>query len=234
MNPFKLALKSYSWFLENGTATIKLLSVILLATIAYAWAQTNNMGFLFILYPVWLIVISVVMIQLHRFILLDLEVSEINFIEKPKKSTFIYLAYWILISAMEKGSGILIEYLPLDNVLSLLGLLILLPIFFFILSKFYMVLPATALGKDFNFAWDLSEGHAKHLILSTLILILLMIPIVFLVAFVLAFSPNIFLNMLGINFSTIVYLFIVNVHYSLLFRLFVKGQNKTDLESKSL
>tara|TARA_B100000579_G_C22805808_1_gene842453 strand:- start:1068 stop:1769 length:702 start_codon:yes stop_codon:yes gene_type:complete len=230
MNPLKQALKSYSWFLENSIAATKLLSVTLLATIAYAWAQTSEIGFLPIVYLVWLIVISMVMIQLHRFILLDLELNEIKYYKKPKKSTFIYLGYWVLITALERASGMLIEYIPLDNLLSLLSFIIFLPLFLYILIRFYMVLPATAIDRSFNFAWALSKGNEKHLILSTLILLLLMVILLFMVVIILAFSPNNFLYMLAINFSVILNLFIVNVHYSLLFKLFIKEQNKTDVE----
>ena len=87
MNSFNLALKSYSWFIENSFVALKFLFVIFLVAIPIAWAQANP-GWLvgLIAYPLWLIVISAVMIQLHRFILLDLDTNEIRFIEKPKKN----------------------------------------------------------------------------------------------------------------------------------------------------
>ena len=227
MNSFNLALKSFSWFIENSFVALKFLFVIFLVAIPIAWAQANP-GWLvgLIAYPLWLIVISAVMIQLHRFILLDLDTNEIRFIEKPKKSTFIYLGYWVLITATERASGMLIEYIPTDNALSILALWFIVALILFILFKAYMVFPATALGKDFNFAWALSRGAEKHLFLSTIILILLMIPLAIVMTFILTLSTTSeFFLFLGAYFITVLFLFIVNVHYSLLFKLFTEKQN---------
>ena len=228
MNSFNLALKSYSWFIENSFVALKLSFVIFLVAIPIAWAQANPSSVIVLIavYPVWLIVNSAVMIQLHRFILLDLDTNEIRFIEKPKKSTFIYLGYWILITATERAYSMLIEYIPTDNALSVLAVLFIVALISFILFKAYMVFPATALGKGFNFAWALSRGAEKHLFLSTIILILLMIPLAIVMTFILALSPpSEFFSFLGGYFVTVLFLFIFNVHYSLLFKLFTEKQN---------
>jgi len=226
MNSFNLALKSYSWFIENSFVALKLLFVIFLVTIPIAWAQAN-LSFLIVVYLVWLIVISAAMIQLHRFILLDLDTNEIRFIEKPKKSTFIYLGYWILITAAERAYSMLIGYIPIDNALSMLAVLFVVALISFILFKAYMVFPATALGKGFNFAWALSRGAEKHLFLSTIILILLMIPLAIVMTFILALSPTEFFSFLVGYFVAVLFLFIFNVHYSLLFKLFTEKQNRS-------
>jgi len=236
MTIFHQSLESIRWVPKNLQVFSKLTFTLLLLAILLVGGINLAPGLDTILMLFWLFIVSMVMVNLHRFILLDQDSNSIKIINKPDKSVFIYFGYWILFTFAERLLDLFLSNFNNYDFVSILFFIFLVPLlssYFFL--RLYMVYPAISVGKNLDYAWSLSKGTSFKIVFSAwlfmayifLLVLILYLPIYAFLVFS-SFSPNLFFLYFFVSF----FLMMINIHFSLIYKLLEK--NEVLVESQTL
>ncbi len=250
MTIFHQSLESIRWVPKNLQVVSKLTFTLLLLAILLVGGSTLAPGLDTILMLFWLFLVSMVMVNLHRFILLDQDSNSIKIINKPDKSVFIYFGYWILFNFAERLLDLFLSNFNNYDFVSILFFTFLVPLlssYFFL--RLYMVYPAISVGKNLEYAWSLSKGTSFKVVFSALVLLCLVLVCVLIFTMILygliffslsMLAPDLLIffsesldkyNLyLGFFFGGL-FLMMLNVHFSLTYKLLDK--NKALVESQT-
>jgi len=239
MQIFQQSLESIKWVSKNLQVFSKVTFTLLILAILLVGGITQAPGLSSILLLLWLFLVSMVMVNLHRFILLDQDSNPIKIINKPDKSVFIYFGYWILFNFAERLVDLFLSNVNNNDFVSILFFNFLVPLLFsYFFLRLYMVYPAISVGKNLDYAWSLSKGNSFKIIFSALVFfvclaipILILYVIIFfslslistdlLISYVESFSkPNLYF----IYFLGSLFLMMINVHFSLIYKLLDKEE----------
>lgn len=243
MTIFHQSLESIRWVPKNLQVFSKLTFTLLLLAILLVGGLTLAPGFSSILLLFWLFTMSMVMVNLHRFILLDQDSNPIKIVSKPDKSVFIYFGYWILFNFAERLLDQFLSNFNNNDFVSILFFNFLVPLLLsYVIFRLYMVYPAISVGKNLKYAWSLSEGTSFKVVFSVLVLICLVLVCIF-IAIIVLFGPIFFsLSILApylliffseslSNFNLYLGFFLgslllmmLNVHFSLIYKLLDKNK----------
>jgi len=226
MNYYTTSILTYIWIWNNRDIVFKLvIPNLILITLATLLVQIfpSYSGLLIPVYVFGLWLFSSTMVQLHRFILLNLNKETIKFVSTPTKQDFNYVGLWILLSIFDRlgeqiTTSILETTYPLMFQLFLIA--VLLSLSYYILTRAYMIFPAISIGKSLHDGWALTS-RSENIRLVFLTTLILLIPLIIFLMFFIWMS----VNFLPEEFFILFYLFlfvlsllIINTHYSLLFR----------------
>ena len=241
MQIFQQSLESIKWVPKNLQVFSKVTFTLLILDILLVGGITQAPGLSSILLLLWLFLVSMVMVNLHRFILLDQDSNTIKIINKPDKSVFIYFGYWILFNFAERLVDLFLSNINNNDFVSILFFNFLVPLlssYFFI--RLYMVYPAISVGKNLDYAWSLSKGNSFKIIFSALVFfVCLAIPILILYVIIffslslistdllISYVESLSLskpNLYFIYFLGSLLLMMINVHFSLIYKLLDKEE----------
>jgi len=221
MKSFDLVLVSYVWLWNNKPEVGKIALPVLF--LIFTTQFINNELLLIFIYLIGVWLVSSSMIQLHRFILLEKDKSSIKILAQPSRLDFIYLFVWFLLTIIENIFERVIDQIsgysgPFEILIIILSIILSIYVF----GRSYMIFPAVSVGKDFSFAWKLTNKKGRVLLTIASLFIFLIPMFLFLAFMLMLVGPNLYLILASIFLNMV----FVNAHYSHLFKSFTVRRDK--------